>query len=985
VQRSWPEEEEGLVQPDLEIGFVGLEILLLGGFRLSWQGRVVDSLKPGKAQLLLSYLLLHRDRPLPRARVAMALWPDSSDEQARTNLRRELHSLRRSIPWAEELFQVDARQLVWNPQVDCHLDIEEFENCREPEKAVALYAGELLPGAYEEWLLEHRDRLARRFREMVEQLLARQESQLRWREAIESARRLIALDPAEEESHRRLIRIYLALQDQAGARRAFQECQKRLREELDVEPSTATSSLLVTPTPTQAAVPSTLPPLLGREPELAQMRQWDGRTLLLFVGEPGIGKTRLLREVEASFNGLLLRGKGFEAESSRPFGPWAEAFRGYPEAISLLRSDGVHRARDLLFDPIVEWLRRQGSLQIVLDDLQWFDETSLGLVHYSLRLLSGSGVRFAASVRAGELESNPALSQLLRSLRRTGLLYEIHPQPLHTRELQQLVRWAAPHEQAEAVALRCGGNPLLALELAQSQQQRIEACIEERLERLSSVAREVVSWAAVIGRGFGADLLERSLGRGLFELLPALEELESHGILVPAPEGYFFRHDVLREITYEQLSGPRRRLLHSHIARLLEEHPPSWAEVARHACLAEDPARATQACLQAARCSLQVLAFQETQRFVREGLRQASQLPVSTQVLHWRAELLRLECVAGVSLERSRAIDQELNCLLADPYCDAALETLVYETLSGLAYDMQQDGQVEEYSIRLAARAQHRPAAEALRWLAHSGNCLLSIGRDIVRAEALLGEARELAERLQLQSVDLSLGWGLLEHYRGNWDLARQNLEMALSLARSSREQWLRAQCLGSLGRFLLEREDYASVQTVANELEEVASRLGEGADGPFAQALKALASHHQRATVDGEGEVLRVMQLLLRLDARRIHAFVSRRAALEALRRGRYPSAQRLAQSALESALVVEHPSETARARAVLVEATFLLGQPELAQEELRLLRKESTHPMGQSRVCRAAQEDLQRLIRRWGSLRKEERHAIDRARKPL
>lgn len=130
-----------------------LEIGLLGGFRLRHHGRLLDTVKPGKPQLLLAYVVLHRDQWLARARVAFALWPDSSEEQARTNLRRELHGLRQALP--EGYLLTDARQVGWLGGAPYRLDVADFEEGGD-------YGGELLPGYYPDWLLDARERLARR-------------------------------------------------------------------------------------------------------------------------------------------------------------------------------------------------------------------------------------------------------------------------------------------------------------------------------------------------------------------------------------------------------------------------------------------------------------------------------------------------------------------------------------------------------------------------------------------------------------------------------------------------------------------------------------------------------------------------------------------------------------------------------------------------------------------------------------------------------
>lgn len=75
-----------------------LQVELLGRLRLTFNSRPLSELCGKRAELLLAYLVLNRDTPQPRQRLADLFWPDSKDAQARTNLRRELHTLRRLLP-----------------------------------------------------------------------------------------------------------------------------------------------------------------------------------------------------------------------------------------------------------------------------------------------------------------------------------------------------------------------------------------------------------------------------------------------------------------------------------------------------------------------------------------------------------------------------------------------------------------------------------------------------------------------------------------------------------------------------------------------------------------------------------------------------------------------------------------------------------------------------------------------------------------------
>ncbi|QTF90932.1 hypothetical protein, partial [Halomonas sp. BM-2019] len=104
-----------------------LEIRLLGEQRVLAAGTPVDTLHSSKALGLLTYLALHAGTPLPRQRLAGLFWPDSSEAQARTNLRRELHQLRAALPDPERCLAADAHSLCWREGAPCRLDLLAFQ------------------------------------------------------------------------------------------------------------------------------------------------------------------------------------------------------------------------------------------------------------------------------------------------------------------------------------------------------------------------------------------------------------------------------------------------------------------------------------------------------------------------------------------------------------------------------------------------------------------------------------------------------------------------------------------------------------------------------------------------------------------------------------------------------------------------------------------------------------------------------------------
>src|SRR5919199_5068443 len=108
------------------MGTPPLRIRLLGGFDLR-VGEDALPLESARAESLLAYLLLHPEAPQPRQRLAFLLWPDSTEAQARTNLRHVLYHLRRALPDADRFLDAGARTLRWRADAPYRLDVAVFE------------------------------------------------------------------------------------------------------------------------------------------------------------------------------------------------------------------------------------------------------------------------------------------------------------------------------------------------------------------------------------------------------------------------------------------------------------------------------------------------------------------------------------------------------------------------------------------------------------------------------------------------------------------------------------------------------------------------------------------------------------------------------------------------------------------------------------------------------------------------------------------
>lgn len=322
-----------------------LQIKLLGELSVTYGDRAIAGINTARSQALLAYLILHRHSPQPRQRIAFHLWVDSTETQARTNLRKELSFLRRDLPEADHFLLVESKTLQWLPTAPFTLDVLEFENALKAaesansdtmqallKQAIALYKGNLLPSCEDEWIVPERERLQQMYIRALEQLINHLQKQQDYRSALNYAQQLLRVDSLNEATYCTLMRLYNQNGDRGNALQVYHRCMTVLREELGVDPSLATRKLyeqiLQEEEATDSAtnVDRTLPAFAtspqqsvgqksvaidwgeaidvsvfyGREAERSTLHQWivnHSCQLVLLLGMGGIGKTALAVKV----------------------------------------------------------------------------------------------------------------------------------------------------------------------------------------------------------------------------------------------------------------------------------------------------------------------------------------------------------------------------------------------------------------------------------------------------------------------------------------------------------------------------------------------------------------------------------------------------------------------------------------------------------------------------------------------------------------
>ena len=244
-----------------------LQIQLLGQFEVRAGGKRI-SIASRPAQSLFAFLILTAGIVHRREKLAGMFWPDTSDENARKNLRQELWRIRKAIstvpqPAEMDYLLADEFTLGFNPHAAYWLDVSQLERPDLDLPALlsnlSAYQGELLPGFYEDWIGLERERIQSVFDARMEQLLEALIVAERWIAVQEWSERWLSFGNTPEPAYRALMLASGVRGDIAKVAAVYQRCTEELLEHLGIEPSAETRALydglrLGTHTPRSAAL-----------------------------------------------------------------------------------------------------------------------------------------------------------------------------------------------------------------------------------------------------------------------------------------------------------------------------------------------------------------------------------------------------------------------------------------------------------------------------------------------------------------------------------------------------------------------------------------------------------------------------------------------------------------------------------------------------------------------------------------------------------
>jgi predicted ATPase/DNA-binding SARP family transcriptional activator len=818
-------------------------------------GAQMPRVRTRSVEWLLALLALRHGRTVSRTWLAGTIWPESMESQALANLRHDLVTLRKAIRPEEQRIQSPTRDTLRFDLEGAEVDVVRFDRAVDGEDesslrdAVAAYAGPLLEGCYEEWVLTERESRARRCLEALERLADGELKRENPAEAIGFLRRAQGLEPLRDSIVRRLMSALEQMGDPASAVGVYRGLRERLHAELSTAPDPDTTRLFhqirqrahrkpdapVVERSTDreltagghdrsgtafARPPLPIARLIGREQEVCDIEERiaDSR-LVTLVGAGGMGKTRLAIEVA---NRVESRSPGTVL--------WVELAPLAAGSLVLPALAGALEIRqpgptdsDNLMDGVAQRLSG-GETFAVLDNCEHLLDSSAELVQQLLSRCS-------------------ALTVLVTSRQRLGIAGEVtwHVPPLPVADPDQLP--AGPAESAQAA--RAAPAVRLFLERAVAARADFQLATREDVEAVCRICRRLdgiplaVELAAARARSLTVIEIQSKLDHR-FSLLTG-------GSRTAMP-----RHRTLKSLidwSYDLLSGPEKQLLGR-----LSAFAGGWtAGAAENVCSGDGVERTEMLDLLSSLVDQSLVvaetAGSSTRYHLLETVRQYAReiLSLSGEEAAWRNRHLQYFSAladeaepnlwTGSSqaewLDRLETENDNLRAGLdwAAQAPDRAIDGL--RTCGALwrfwiAHPRLFEGQ--SHLTRALTIGPHGDSRERGRALTGAGN-LATLQGDFATARRLLQECLDMRRRLgddprQIAGTLVNLAAAILSEE--DLDEAKPLLEEALSIYREQGERWLASNALGNLGTIASLQGDHTAARDLYEECLSIQREFGD-------------------------------------------------------------------------------------------------------------------------------------------------------------
>jgi tetratricopeptide (TPR) repeat protein/KaiC/GvpD/RAD55 family RecA-like ATPase len=607
--------------------------------------------------------------------------------------------------------------------------------------------------------------------------------------------------------------------------------------------------------------------LIDRVEEMQVLREAADRAahgeggVAFLYGEAGIGKTRLARELRAyarSQGMRVLYGRCpalFRMDGVPPYVLWEEVIKDYLEVCTpeqLFRVIGSYpievsklvpqlkqklrtfpqsfplspeHSRDRLFEAVSQFvtnISREGPLLVILDDLQWTDQSSLLLLHYLARGVYRESLLLLGAYRDTYVDEKHPLSPVLTELNRERLLQSVRLKRMSFDDVSEMIERIleqddVSREFCELVFQKTRGNPFFVEEVIKSLKEeeviyreedkwrikevsRIEfpktvrSVIKRRISRLDDESQNVLTMASFIGKDFTFEALQAVTGVEEDKLLEIMEKMFKTELIkqkvIHGEDLCSFADIIVRDVVHEEVSPLRRKKLHGVVGNALEkayskEIDEHLGELALHFLESGDEDKALDYFLKAGEKAAGVYANSEAASYFQSTLKL---LEEKEGELHERGRVLeKLGDIKSLVGEHSVCMKYWNKALLLWKQLGEKEKAsrLLRKMANVLWDDIGDTEKAKEHHDKALKILETEPESTELASLYEDMAHMYYRTGDITKALSWAEKALELAEKLNdfeaIASSYTSLG--TIFFYRGDREKAIKCLDKGLKIA----------------------------------------------------------------------------------------------------------------------------------------------------------------------------------------------------------
>lgn len=467
----------------------------------------------------------------------------------------------------------------------------------------------------------------------------------------------------------------------------------------------------------------TTPDLIGRKDELTYLEEELGKVKkgkgkgILVCGEAGIGKTRLMDELEmkALDRGYkVMKGECLYQKETDPYLPFTEAFKKdldksmfqklFPSPSEEVSDSHIQYLRDRMlefFSDLLDNLVKEKPVLIVIEDIHWSDRASLHMLHFLARTSRKKKVMICATFRPEDLVEKKGIEHplaiMLQRVSREKLFQIINLERLDHNETAEMINSIfeaedVPEPLVDLVHAESEGNPLFIEEVVKTLKEQgailrtdekwrleevevdnipktIRDIIDARIGLLEKDARKIVQYASVAGPYFNLDILMDAIKWDNDEdFLDKLDKMIDARLIeedTTSPElVYRFTHAKIQEVVYSEMTTAKVQMVHGKIGRSLEKRyegnlDPVIYDLVRHFYHSKDKKKALDYAIKAGDKARNMYALDESEVYYEQALEVLDKMNETQALLLTKVEVLnKVAYIYFLKTEWGKALDK---------------------------------------------------------------------------------------------------------------------------------------------------------------------------------------------------------------------------------------------------------------------------------------------------------------------------------------